>query len=413
MGTRLYVGNLSYNVTERELRDVFAEGGRNVVEVKVVMDRDTGRPRGFAFVEMGSDDEATAAISVVERARDSGPPDQRQRSARARAALRRRRWLRWRRRRWLRRRRRRRWLRRWRRRRAVAVAVAATARAAAAAAAVATTAKAAADLAAAAGSPEPLKAGASDCRGQCGRGPAPPTVSASARRPSGSARMTLRPSVWIRPLRLNCERVSDTVSRVEPMRFAISWCVILRPTTVPRSCSMPCSWPRFSSSSASLAPTSLKMSCSTRVSRSLRRVISARRELVGGAAVGLQQAVEQLARDLDGGRCVHRLGHLLARPALEQAGLAEEVAFGAVGQGQLLAVARDLRDLDAPGRQEVDPLRAIARQVDDLARPVVAGRQAGQQRLQSFGRDVGQGRRTCAGAPTPVSLHRSALRRSF
>ncbi len=65
MGTRLYVGNLSYNVTEPELRDAFAEGGRNVVEVKVVMDRDTGRPRGFAFVEMGSDDEATAAISSL------------------------------------------------------------------------------------------------------------------------------------------------------------------------------------------------------------------------------------------------------------------------------------------------------------------------------------------------------------
>jgi RNA recognition motif-containing protein len=65
MGKRLYVGNLSYNVTEGELRDVFAEGGRNVVEVKIVMDRDTGRPRGFAFVEMGTDDEATAAISSL------------------------------------------------------------------------------------------------------------------------------------------------------------------------------------------------------------------------------------------------------------------------------------------------------------------------------------------------------------
>ena len=65
MGTRLYVGNLSYNVTEAELRDVFAEGGRNVVEVKIVMDRDTGRPRGFAFVEMGSDDEANGAISSL------------------------------------------------------------------------------------------------------------------------------------------------------------------------------------------------------------------------------------------------------------------------------------------------------------------------------------------------------------
>ena len=65
MGTRLYVGNLSYNVTEPELRDAFAEDGRNVVEVKIVMDRDTGRPRGFAFVEMGSDQEASAAISSL------------------------------------------------------------------------------------------------------------------------------------------------------------------------------------------------------------------------------------------------------------------------------------------------------------------------------------------------------------
>jgi RNA recognition motif-containing protein len=56
---------LSYNVTEPELRDVFAEGGKNVVEVKVVMDRETGRPRGFAFVEMGSEDEASQAIQTL------------------------------------------------------------------------------------------------------------------------------------------------------------------------------------------------------------------------------------------------------------------------------------------------------------------------------------------------------------
>lgn len=65
MGTRLYVGNLSYNVTEAELREVFAENGRNVVEVKVVMDRETGRPRGFAFVEMGSAEDASAAIETL------------------------------------------------------------------------------------------------------------------------------------------------------------------------------------------------------------------------------------------------------------------------------------------------------------------------------------------------------------
>src|SRR4051794_4045691 len=74
MGTRLYVGNLSYNVTEGELRDAFAEGGRNVVEVKIVMDRDTGRPRGFAFVEMGSDDEANGAISSLSGREIQGRP---------------------------------------------------------------------------------------------------------------------------------------------------------------------------------------------------------------------------------------------------------------------------------------------------------------------------------------------------
>jgi len=74
MGTRLYVGNLSYNVTEQELREVFAEGGKNVVEVKVVLDRDTGRPRGFAFVEMGSDSEAGAAIQELSGRQIQGRP---------------------------------------------------------------------------------------------------------------------------------------------------------------------------------------------------------------------------------------------------------------------------------------------------------------------------------------------------
>ena len=78
MENRLYVGNLSYTVTEAELREVFAEGGKNVVEVKIVLDRDTGRPRGFAFVEMGSEQEATQAINNPERARDTGTADQRE-----------------------------------------------------------------------------------------------------------------------------------------------------------------------------------------------------------------------------------------------------------------------------------------------------------------------------------------------
>jgi RNA recognition motif-containing protein len=61
MGKRLYVGNLSYSVTEADLRDAFAGIGHEVAEVKVVLDRDTGRPRGFAFVEMATDAGAQAA----------------------------------------------------------------------------------------------------------------------------------------------------------------------------------------------------------------------------------------------------------------------------------------------------------------------------------------------------------------
>ena len=64
MGKRLYVGNLSYSVTEADLREVFAEAG-SVEDVKVVLDRDPGRPRGFAFVEMSSDAEASKATEVL------------------------------------------------------------------------------------------------------------------------------------------------------------------------------------------------------------------------------------------------------------------------------------------------------------------------------------------------------------
>src|SRR5262245_15251993 len=64
MGTRLYVGNLSFNTSEDTLRAAFAEGGRKVVEVKLVTDRETGQPRGFGFVEMGSPAEAEAAIEA-------------------------------------------------------------------------------------------------------------------------------------------------------------------------------------------------------------------------------------------------------------------------------------------------------------------------------------------------------------
>ncbi|HEY7954285.1 MAG TPA: RNA-binding protein [Polyangia bacterium] len=62
-GTRLYVGNLSFGTTESALRAAFEQGGRKVAEVKIVTDRDTGQPRGFAFVEMASPADAQAAMA--------------------------------------------------------------------------------------------------------------------------------------------------------------------------------------------------------------------------------------------------------------------------------------------------------------------------------------------------------------
>jgi len=59
--TKLYVGNMSFDTTESDLRDAFAAYGE-VQSVNIISDRETGRPRGFAFVEMTSDSEAQAAI---------------------------------------------------------------------------------------------------------------------------------------------------------------------------------------------------------------------------------------------------------------------------------------------------------------------------------------------------------------
>lgn len=61
MGNKLYVGNLAYSVRDDDLQQAFGEFGA-VTSAKVMMDRDTGRSKGFGFVEMGSDAEAQAAI---------------------------------------------------------------------------------------------------------------------------------------------------------------------------------------------------------------------------------------------------------------------------------------------------------------------------------------------------------------
>jgi hypothetical protein len=65
MGTRLFIGNLSYNVTEQELRETFTGEGIELRSVRVALDRESGRPRGFAFVETATEDGAKASIEKL------------------------------------------------------------------------------------------------------------------------------------------------------------------------------------------------------------------------------------------------------------------------------------------------------------------------------------------------------------
>ena len=64
MGSKLYVGNLSYSTTSSDLEQLFSQHGA-VQSAEVIQDRDTGRSKGFGFVQMGGDDEAQAAISAL------------------------------------------------------------------------------------------------------------------------------------------------------------------------------------------------------------------------------------------------------------------------------------------------------------------------------------------------------------
>jgi len=64
MSTKLFVGNLSFNATENQLQDLFAAHG-TVIEVDVIMDKFSGRPRGFAFVTMESKEAAEAAVQAL------------------------------------------------------------------------------------------------------------------------------------------------------------------------------------------------------------------------------------------------------------------------------------------------------------------------------------------------------------
>src|SRR6187200_232308 len=69
----LYVSNLSYNLTDNELREAFERFGA-VTHARIILDRETGRSRGFAFVEMPNDDEARAAINGLNSTELSGRP---------------------------------------------------------------------------------------------------------------------------------------------------------------------------------------------------------------------------------------------------------------------------------------------------------------------------------------------------
>ena len=71
MGKKLYVGNLSYDVTDSDLQALFEPHG-TVQSAQVIMDRDTNRSKGFGFVEMGTDQEAQAAIAALSGQQSGG-----------------------------------------------------------------------------------------------------------------------------------------------------------------------------------------------------------------------------------------------------------------------------------------------------------------------------------------------------
>jgi cold-inducible RNA-binding protein len=71
MSNKLFVGNLSFNTTENDLQDAFAPHG-TVVEANLMTDRDSGRPRGFGFVTMSTEEEAEKAIAALNGANLDG-----------------------------------------------------------------------------------------------------------------------------------------------------------------------------------------------------------------------------------------------------------------------------------------------------------------------------------------------------
>jgi RNA recognition motif-containing protein len=74
MGARLYVGNLPFSADEEQVRELFSRNNRTVMEVKLITDRDTGRPRGFGFIEMASQEDAEGAIRELNGFNMGGRP---------------------------------------------------------------------------------------------------------------------------------------------------------------------------------------------------------------------------------------------------------------------------------------------------------------------------------------------------
>ena len=73
MGTRLYVGNLPYDASELSIREFFEQSGsRQVSQIKIITDRESGRPRGFAFVELTQQEMADSAISELHGSKFGG-----------------------------------------------------------------------------------------------------------------------------------------------------------------------------------------------------------------------------------------------------------------------------------------------------------------------------------------------------
>ena len=66
MGSRLYIGNLNFDTSEEALRAALSGDGRSVGDIHIVTDRETGRPRGFAFAEMASEADARSAIEALD-----------------------------------------------------------------------------------------------------------------------------------------------------------------------------------------------------------------------------------------------------------------------------------------------------------------------------------------------------------